>query len=313
MSLDGRASSGAVIDQDQLDAKLTRLIMDHNNYRTTHTRYIRHLLSICGWHVDQDFPSFIRKFDQVDRLTSVVIGIRDHALQSYQAVERTGSGLLSQVDSLLANTPIAGPNVLPGGVSPSSAHHTGPKGIMAMNGHHEHISSSSSSPASQRDYIRESSGPAGAATSVGMPFNNNRLLYMAGEVKEAIRFWRDQCSLAQSIEPKVFEIDRITEMRHLALTGDGSTVEEKARAVRISFEQSRQATNDIECRLLQWLETLSVMERSRDDQTHVGAGPTAAAIGHIPHGLSLDHRSMSSHSLGSPAASYLSQPWSQAS
>ncbi|KAI1312262.1 hypothetical protein EDD11_003019 [Mortierella claussenii] len=274
MSLDGRASSGAGIDQEQLDQRLTKLIMDHNGYRTVLFRYIRRSLALCNWHIDQDYPSFFRQFDRTDKLATLVLYIRDHALQSFQVVDRIGTGLLNQVDMLLA------------------------RAAMGVNG-------------------------AGRGS---MPFNNNRLLFLAGEVKEAIRFWREQCLCAQSMEPKVFELDRISEMRYLALTGEGSTIEEKTRALRISCEQARLITDDVEPFMDQWLGKLSVVERPKDEpahgnlqgygSSHTGSGLVGAsagsspANGHMHPGMSLDYRSLSSQSLGSPRP-YSSQSWGQ--
>ncbi|KAF8936208.1 hypothetical protein EDD21DRAFT_356034 [Dissophora ornata] len=335
MSLDGRtATSVAAIDQEQLDQKLTKLIVDHNTFRTLLFRYIRRSLALCAWYVDQDYPSFFRQFDRTDKLTSLVLYVRDHALQSYQHVDRTGMALLNQVDILLARG-TAPPNAASplGAISPSRAGHVGSKNVAALNGHHEKA-------AGHRDFQQDSTKPTavnGTPSRSGIPFNNNRLLYLAGEVKEAIRFWREQCHYAQSLEPKAFEMDRIGELRYLALTGDGSTIEEKARGVRISCEQARLVTDEVEPFLDCWIAKLSDIERPKEEQAHGqlaghgphhggaaaitspggggagggggGVGAATAGAGHIHHGMSLDHRSLSSQSLGSPAASYSSQPW----
>jgi len=216
-----------VIDQEQLDAKLTRLIGDHNHYRTLLFRYIRRSLALCIWYMDQDCPSFFRQFERTEKLAGLVYYIRDHALQSFQVVDRSGSALLSQVDILLAraSNPLLG--------SPAQA----------------------MSPTSTKD------------GSV-----NSRLLFLAGEIKEAIRFWREQCFCAQYLEPKVFEMDRIAELRNLALTSEGSTLEEKARGLRISAEQSKLVTEGIEPFLDQWLGRLSVVERPTEAPGHVWSG-----------------------------------------
>ncbi|KAF9897855.1 hypothetical protein BX616_004873 [Lobosporangium transversale] len=327
MSVDGRTPSGATIDQEQLDQRLTKLIMDHNSYRTALFRYIRRCLALCKWYVDQDYPSFFWQFDRTDRLASLVLHIRDHALQSFQIVDRIGTSLLNQVDILLARgtMPLASGSPLAGGMSPCR---TGPNGLRNhsnLNGHHD-----------------QGHG-VGTRASGGSMFNNNRLLFLAGEMKEAIRFWREQCLCAQSMEPKVFELDRIAEIRYLALTGDGSTIDEKARALRISCEQARLVTDDVEPFMDQWLGKLSVVDRPKEESaaippavhghmpggyapppppppppTHAGPGVIGAAVGavpaaiggHIHHGLSLDHRSMSNHNMESPAT-YSSQPWGQ--
>ncbi|KAF9585583.1 hypothetical protein BGW38_001669 [Lunasporangiospora selenospora] len=275
MSLEGRTTPGAVIDQDQLDARLTRLIADHNHYRTLLFRYIRRSLSLCAWYIDQDCASFYRQFERTERLSDLAQHIRDHALHSFQIVEHTGTQLLSQVDTILARAPI-------------------PPAVPSISG-----------------------GPNGGG------FNNSRLLFLAGEVTEAIRFWREQCLIAQKLEPKVIEIERIAELRYLAHTGDGSSIDEKARAIRISNEQTKLVTESIEPFLDQWLAKLASLERPREEQQAQGFAPGHAVradhgmmdgtgTGHALQGLPQhDPRSVSSHSIDSPAAGYLSQPWGQ--
>ncbi|KAF9278226.1 hypothetical protein BGZ68_008703 [Mortierella alpina] len=313
MSLDGRSPPGAVIDQDQLDARLNRLLADHAHYRSVLLRYIRRALQHCTWYTEQDqnFTSFSLKFERLEKLVNQVVYIRQYALQCFQTVERTGTVLLSQVDVLLARTmPTAG-SPLGGGMSPSNSAFVAAKGPLGMNGHHEqphnHLIQDGATAMAMHGAV---------AGGVGVPFNNNRVLYTAGELKEAIRFWREQCNYAEALEPKVFEIDRISDIRVLALVGEGNTLEEKARALRISYEQSMLVTDEVTPFLDRWNFMLSaVVERPREDQ---GPGAAAASIGagsgtpgYTPQGLSLDHRSMSSQSLGSPATSQSSQPWGQ--
>ncbi|KAF8976184.1 hypothetical protein BGZ46_008479 [Entomortierella lignicola] len=307
MSLDPRNIPASGIDQEQLDQRLTKLIMDHNNYRTLLFRYIRRSLALCNWYIDQDCPSFFRQFDRTDKLASLVLYIRDHSLQSFQVLDRNGSALLNQVDILLArpNIPAASSSSpLAEGTSTNRTTHPPsappPRSISNLN-------TSGLDQASHRHHIHDINAPHTRTTPA---FSNNRLLFLAGEVKEAIRFWREQCLCAQSMEPKVFEMDRISEMRYLALTGDGSTIEEKARALRISCEQARLVTDEVEPFMDQWLGKLSVLDRPKEEPAH-GYGPnhplTAATggipPGHIHHGIStINH-------LGSP--SYSSHQWGQ--
>ncbi|KAF9357588.1 hypothetical protein BGX34_009297 [Mortierella sp. NVP85] len=130
MSLDGRASSSTAIDQEQLDQRLTKLIVDHSNYRTHIIRYIRRALALCTWHIDLDYPSYFHQLEKTDKLVNLVLFIREHAMQSFQAVDRTGTLLLSQVDILLARAgsilPTAG-SPLAGGMSPGKAVQLGSK------------------------------------------------------------------------------------------------------------------------------------------------------------------------------------------
>ncbi|KAK3812151.1 MAG: hypothetical protein J3Q66DRAFT_349485 [Benniella sp.] len=268
MSLDGRASSTA-IDQEQLDQRLTKLIVDHSNYRTHIIRYIRRALALCTWHIDLDYPSYFHQLEKTDKLVNLVLFIREHAMQSFQTVDRTGTLLLSQVDILLARAgsipPTAG-SPLAGGMSPGKAVQLGSKST--ANSQHDqdihrgHLQGGSEHPAANSN-IR--------AANV---FSNNRMLCLAGEVKEAIRFWREQCLCASWMEPKVYEMGRIGELRDLALTGDGSTtIEEKARGLRIWCEQARLVTGQMEPFLDQWLAKLSSVDRSKDEQAHgYGAG-----------------------------------------
>ncbi|KAG0208055.1 hypothetical protein BGX28_000875 [Mortierella sp. GBA30] len=270
MSLDGRSPSGAVIDQEQLDARLNRLLADHAHYRAMLLRYIRRSLQHCLWYIDQEQPSFYLRFERIEKLVNQVIYIRQYALQCFQSVERTGAALLGQVDILLASTmPTAG-SPLGGSMSPNNASFVA-KGLPGMNGHHE----------SHKHYPQDGSVSMAmlGTVSVGTPFNNNRLLYTAGEVKEAIRFWREQCTYAQLLEPKVFEADRISDIRHLALTGEGTTIEEKARALRISCEQTRLVSDEMEPFLDRWQIILSaIVERPREDHHGHAAADLYALI-----------------------------------
>ncbi|KAF9165557.1 hypothetical protein BGX21_011656 [Mortierella sp. AD011] len=291
----------SAIDQEQLDQRLTKLIMDHNNYRTLLFRYIRRSLALCNWYIDQDCPSFFRQFDRTDKLASLVLYIRDHALQSFQALDRNGSALLNQVDILLARSsiPVTNTSPLAEGMSPTRTH-PGSRNISALNTLHDQ--------SNHRLHIHDN--PNGSIPRSGPAFNNNRLLFLAGEVKEAIRFWREQCLCAQSMEPKIFEMDRISEMRYLALTGDGSTIEEKARAIRISCEQARLVTDEVEPFMDQWLGKLSVLDRPKEElqgygQNHPLVG--SVALGGVPPAGHLHHTA--SHNLNSP--SYSSHPWGQ--
>ncbi|KAF9361996.1 hypothetical protein BGX26_008168 [Mortierella sp. AD094] len=311
MSLDTRNIPSTGIDQEQLDQRLTKLIIDHNNYRTLLFRYIRRSLALCNWYIDQDCPSFFRQFDRTDKLASLVLYIRDHALQSFQALDRNGSALLNQVDILLARPtlPVTNTSPLAEGMSPSRTSHPGSRNISALNTLHDQ--------SNHRLHIHDNSN--GTIPRSGSTFNNNRLLFLAGEVKEAIRFWREQCLCAQSMEPKIFEMDRISEMRYLALTGDGSTIEEKARALRISCEQARLVTDEVEPFMDQWLGKLSVLDRPKEEpphgplqgygQNHPLAG-SGGPLGGVPAAGHL-HHSISSinHNLNSP--SYSSHPWGQ--
>ncbi|KAF9112156.1 hypothetical protein BGX27_003892 [Mortierella sp. AM989] len=315
MSLDGRNLSNPGIDQEQLDQRLTKLIMDHNNYRTLLFRYIRRSLALCNWYIDQDCPSFFRQFDRTDKLASLVLYIRDHALQSFQAVDRTGTVLLNQVDILLARAtiPVTAASPLTDTMSPSRPAHPTSRNIPALNGIHDQ----SAHRLHIHDNTPHSNPPVARANQT---FNNNRLLFLAGEVKEAIRFWREQCLCAQSMEPKIFEMDRISEMRYLALTGDGSTIEEKARALRISCEQARLVTDEVEPFMDQWLGKLSVLDRPKEEPAHGSlqgfgqnmslTGTAVVPLGGLPAAAHM-HHSISSinHSLSSP--SYSSHAWGQ--
>ncbi|KAG0327768.1 hypothetical protein BGZ99_006875, partial [Dissophora globulifera] len=227
MSMDARTSSAMGMDQEQLDQRLSKFIVDHNAFRTLLFRYIRRALAFCTLYIDQEYPSFFRQFDSTDRLANLVGYIREYALSSYQNLDRPGTALLNQVDILLARGtgPVAAGSPIGGAMSPNRTVHVGSKSAMGMNGHsYDKMSGSREHLQDTNKYV----GPNGAGSRIG--FSNNRLLYLAGEVKEAIRFWREQCHYAQSLEPKTFELDRIAEMRNLALTGDGSTIEEKTRA-----------------------------------------------------------------------------------
>lgn len=113
---------------------------------------------------------------------------------------------------------------------------------------------------------------------------------------------------SQPLEQKMAELDRVTELRNLALKDDRSTIEEKSRAIRISSEQSKLLTDDVEPMLQYWSSKVQEADRPRDEHfarsTHSdGSGP--------PH-LSLEHRTMSNHSIGSPA-NYSSQSWAPGS
>ncbi|KAF9921134.1 hypothetical protein BGZ65_010616 [Modicella reniformis] len=149
-------------------------------------------------------------------------------------------------------------------MSPGRVGHIGSKGT-STNGQHDqdnrgHLQGSAEHPGVNGTVVRGSN-----------PFNN-RLLCLAGEIKEAVRFWREQCLCANWMEPKVYEMGRIGELRDLALTGDGSTIEEKARGLRIWCEQARLVTDQMEPFLDQWLIKLSSMDRAKEDQGH----------GHVP-------------------------------
>ncbi|KAF9924014.1 hypothetical protein FBU30_005944 [Linnemannia zychae] len=300
-------STSGLIDQDQLDARLTRLIMDHNHFRTLLFRYIRRAVTLCPWQFDQDSSSFYRQFERVDKLTDLLQYIRDYALQSFQTVERQGNALLSQVDALLARpmppppTAAAG-SPLNGAISPNNR---GPKGIPGINGH--------------LDPTGSNGGPVGvngASAGIGA-LNNNRVLYLAGEVKEAIRFWREQCLRVQSIDNLVCELDRISDLRQMTIKRESATIEEKIKSLRMSSEESRMVADKVEPWLDAWLAKLQVTERPRDDHGHHhGHGPGyhgGATPAHLHHGMSFDHRVHPHPTLGSPAAGYSSQQWSQGS
>ncbi|KAF9127289.1 hypothetical protein BGX30_014853 [Mortierella sp. GBA39] len=303
-------SSSGLIDQDQLDARLTRLIMDHNHFRTLLFRYIRRAVVLCPWQVDQDSSSFFRQFERVDKLTDLLQYIRDYALQSFQNVERAGNALLSQVDALLARPmppPAPAGSPLNGAMSPNNR---GSKGLVSINGH--------------PDPNGANGGPIsvnGASAGIGAPFNNNRVLYLAGEVKEAIRFWREQCLRVQVMDNLVCELDRISDARQKTMKREIATIEEKIRAVKSSSEECRIVADKVEPWLDAWLSKLQVTERPRDEHSHhIGHGPgyghhggSGGTPAHLHHGMTYDHRSLSHPGLGSPAAGYSSQQWSQGS
>ncbi|KAG0277233.1 hypothetical protein BGZ95_006273 [Linnemannia exigua] len=307
-------SSSGLIDQDQLDGRLTRLIVDHNHFRTLLFRYIRRAVTLCPWQVDQDSSSFYRQFERVDKLTDLLQYIRDYALQSFQNVERQGSALLSQVDALLARPmpppppPAAAGSPLNGALSPNNR---GPKGLVGINGH----------PADPNGPNGGPIGVNGTSAGIGAPFNNNRVLYLAGEVKEAIRFWREQCLRVQSIDNLVCELDRISDLRQMTVKRETATIEDKIKSVKMSSDESRMVADKVEPWLDAWLAKLQVADRPREDHGHpIGHGPgyghhggSGGTPAHLHHGMSFDHRSLSHPSLGSPAASYSSQQWSQGS
>lgn len=266
-----RMPSTGIIDQD-----LARLINEHNHFRNLLLRYIRRSVVLCSWTYEQEVPSFLRQFEKVDKLVGLILYTREYALQSFQSVDRSGTSLLGQVDLLLARGSLA---------SPGSDTHASPRG---MNG-------------TLDPNLMDPSGLAHPPMNGAL--NNNRLLVLAGEVKEAIRFWREQCMFSQPLEQKMAELDRVSELRNLALQDERSTIEEKSRAIRISSEQSKLLTDDVEPMLQYWSLKVQEADRPRDEHfarsTPTDAGP--------PH-LSLEHRTMSNHSMGSPA-NYSSQSW----
>ncbi|KAF9383057.1 hypothetical protein CPC16_009074, partial [Podila verticillata] len=273
LSMSERMPSTGIIDQD-----LARLINEHNHFRNLLLRYIRRSVVLCSWTYEQEVPSFLRQFEKVDKLVGLILYTREYALQSFQSVDRSGTSLLGQVDLLLARGSLA---------SPGSDTHPSPRG--AMNGTHD-------------PNLMDPSGLAHPPMNGAL--NNNRLLVLAGEVKEAIRFWREQCMFSQPLEQKMAELDRVSELRNLALQDERSTIEEKSRAIRISSEQSKLLTDDVEPMLQYW--SLKVQEADRPRDEHFARSTPTDGSG-PPH-LSLEHRTMSNHSMGSPA-NYSSQSW----
>lgn len=207
-------------------------------------------------------------------------------MQSFQAIDRLGSALLNQVDVTLARAnsmpPTAG-SPLAGSMSPSRA--------------------SQSQPGTDHP---------GITSPRAISFSTNRLLYLAGELKEALRFWREQCLCAGWLEPKVYEMGRIGELRDLALTGEGSTIEEKARGIRIWCEQARLVTDQMEPFLDQWQAKLAAADRLKEDQGYGGSSHlgsmNAANIGPNGGGAGSRTGSFSAQSVDSPAPSHSSQP-----
>ncbi|KAG0340749.1 hypothetical protein BG004_006287 [Podila humilis] len=253
---------------------------------------------LCSWTYEQEVPSFLRQFEKVEKLSGLVLYTREYALQSFQSVDQTGTALLSKVDHLLARASMPMNSLSSPGSDPLTAARTSISGS-----DHSHL----------HDGVPHTMN--GNVNGNGA-LSNNRLLFLAGEVKEAIRFWREQCMFSQPMELKMAELDRVVDIRNLALGDVQSTVEEKARALRISSEQSKLLTDAVEPVLQLWAHKVVENERSRGDEhsvygersNHDGPpGPGPGPAPGPPH-LSLDHRSMSSHSLGSPAA-YSSQSW----
>ncbi|KAF9082470.1 hypothetical protein BGX29_011861 [Mortierella sp. GBA35] len=324
------ASSG-LIDQDQLEAQLTRLIMDHNHSRTILFRYVRRAVALCPWNVDQDSSSFFRQFERVDKLTDMLQFIRHTALQNFENVEQTGNSLLSEVDALLARPmPPAAGSPLNGAMSPSNR---GSNSHIGINGHSDPNGTNGGPNAGPNG---GTIGVNGASAGIGAPFNNNRVLILAGEVKEAIRFWREQCLRIQSMDNLVCELDRIIDLRPVNLRISETPLEDKINAVKSSYQESRLVADRIEPLLDAWLHKL------QEEHAHMGHGPGygphsggiphgGGTPGHLSHGLNMsldyrpdyrpaeyrpdyrpdyrsDYRPYPHPVIGSPA-SYSSQPW----
>ncbi|KAG0256458.1 hypothetical protein DFQ27_005700 [Actinomortierella ambigua] len=254
-------------DAEQLDTRLSKLLVEHQHYRKLLCNYIGRAISHCTWYIDEDSPSFFRQMDRAEKMIGLLWYIQSHADQSRYKLERSAQLLLSMAESFLASPAAAAAAAAAAATAAATGEANQRNG--RANGthpyHHPHHPPFSHFPGQHHHQ---------AAYDI-----YSRVAGLADEMRGALRFWQDQSDVARLMEPKVTELERFARERSMDLSRKEATIEEKAGALRIANDQSRKVTEVLEVFLDQWLIRL----QSSSSNAGSTLAPAAGAPDHHHH------------------------------